>query len=197
MVERRPALTASARAGIRNLRSGQKKACGAVEQAKGAEARKQVSKKKAPAFVAANGVTRRRGDWQTRCGYPWAMDRFQRLFRNHYGRRARRATASGSRQDVAPLGDQAVVNGFAPQLAERPVYQGQAAAPGQFRDQRLDLDHDTEARRSPAARVFFEPSQASATPFADDLTRRVGPCRDSLAIPSLANNTILAPFTSR
>src|SRR6478736_10279889 len=39
-----------------------------------------------------------------------------------------------------------------------------------------------KARRSPAARVFFEPGQAlkmkTATPFADDLTRRVEPCRD-------------------
>ena len=32
--ERRPTLTASARAGVRNLRSGRKKACGAVEQKK-------------------------------------------------------------------------------------------------------------------------------------------------------------------
>src|SRR5262249_56791404 len=31
---RRPTLTASARAGVRNLRSGRKKACGAVEQKK-------------------------------------------------------------------------------------------------------------------------------------------------------------------
>jgi hypothetical protein len=39
-----------------------------------------------------------------------------------------------------------------------------------------------KARRSPAARVFFEPGQAlkmkTATPFAEDLTRRVEPCRD-------------------
>jgi hypothetical protein len=35
MAERRPALTASARAGAGNLRSGQKKTCGAVEQKKG------------------------------------------------------------------------------------------------------------------------------------------------------------------
>src|SRR5208337_4584756 len=39
-----------------------------------------------------------------------------------------------------------------------------------------------KARRSPAARVFFEPGQAlkmeTATPFADDLARRVEPCRD-------------------
>src|SRR6185295_14483966 len=34
MAERRPTLTASARAGVRNLRSGRKKACGAVEQKK-------------------------------------------------------------------------------------------------------------------------------------------------------------------
>jgi hypothetical protein len=32
--EQRPALTASARAGVRNLRSGRKKACGAIEQKK-------------------------------------------------------------------------------------------------------------------------------------------------------------------
>ena len=36
MAERRPALTASARVGVGNLRSGQKKACGAVEQKKDA-----------------------------------------------------------------------------------------------------------------------------------------------------------------
>ena len=41
MAERRPTLTASARDGVRNLRSGRKKACGAVEQKKGAVARKQ------------------------------------------------------------------------------------------------------------------------------------------------------------
>jgi hypothetical protein len=34
MAVRRPTLTASARAGVRNLRSGRKKACGAVEQKK-------------------------------------------------------------------------------------------------------------------------------------------------------------------
>ena len=34
MAERRPTLTASARVGVGNLRSGQKKACGAVEQKK-------------------------------------------------------------------------------------------------------------------------------------------------------------------
>jgi hypothetical protein len=34
MTERRPAVTASARVGVGNLRSGQKKACGAVEQKK-------------------------------------------------------------------------------------------------------------------------------------------------------------------
>ena len=34
MAERRPALTASARDGVGNLRSGRKKACGAVEQKK-------------------------------------------------------------------------------------------------------------------------------------------------------------------
>src|SRR6478672_12779704 len=44
---------------------------------------------------------------------------------------------------AADVGDQAVVNGFAPQLAERPVCQGQATARGQFTGQRLDLDHDT------------------------------------------------------
>jgi hypothetical protein len=50
MAERRPTLTASARAGVRNLRSGRKKACGAVEQKKAA---KQGKKEKALAFVAA------------------------------------------------------------------------------------------------------------------------------------------------
>ena len=53
---------------------------------------------------------------------------------------------------TADLGDQAVVNGFAPQLAERPVCQGQAAARGQFTGQRLDLDHDTGGKSAPVAR---------------------------------------------
>ena len=39
--ERRPTLTASARAGVRNLRSGRKKACGAVEQKKAQKQRKK------------------------------------------------------------------------------------------------------------------------------------------------------------
>ena len=42
MADRRPTLTASARAGVRNLRSGRKKACGAVEQKKVTEAREGV-----------------------------------------------------------------------------------------------------------------------------------------------------------
>jgi hypothetical protein len=41
MAERRPTLTASARAGVRNLRSGRKKACGAVEQKKAPKQRKK------------------------------------------------------------------------------------------------------------------------------------------------------------
>jgi hypothetical protein len=66
MAERRPTLTASAPAGVRNLRSGRKKACGAVEQKKApkqgrkksAKKRKKAQKsakkrKKALAFVAA------------------------------------------------------------------------------------------------------------------------------------------------
>ena len=40
MAERRPALTASARDGVGNLRSGRKKACGAVEQKKGGQIKK-------------------------------------------------------------------------------------------------------------------------------------------------------------
>ena len=40
MAERRPTLTASARAGVRNLRSGRKKACGAVKQKKDDEVKK-------------------------------------------------------------------------------------------------------------------------------------------------------------
>src|SRR5258706_2033497 len=55
MAERRPTLTASARDGVRNLRSGRKKACGAVEQKKGCQS-KQASKqasKKLLALVAA------------------------------------------------------------------------------------------------------------------------------------------------
>ena len=45
--ERRPTLTASARAGVRNLRSGRKKACGAVEQKKAPkQGRKRPSGKK-------------------------------------------------------------------------------------------------------------------------------------------------------
>jgi hypothetical protein len=39
--ERRPTLTASARAGVGNLRSGRKKACGAVEQKKAQKQRKK------------------------------------------------------------------------------------------------------------------------------------------------------------
>jgi hypothetical protein len=53
MAERRPTLTASARAGVRNLRSGRKKACGAVEQKKAAKQGRKKSGKKALAFVAA------------------------------------------------------------------------------------------------------------------------------------------------
>jgi hypothetical protein len=53
MAERRPALTASARGGVRNLRSGQKKACGAVEQKKGPKQESKSARKKALAFVAA------------------------------------------------------------------------------------------------------------------------------------------------
>src|SRR5215471_4544238 len=41
LAECRPALTAPARDGVRNLRSGRKKACGAVEQKKGAKSRKR------------------------------------------------------------------------------------------------------------------------------------------------------------
>ena len=51
--ERRPTLTASARAGVRNLRSGRKKACGAVEQKKAAKQGRKKSGKKTLAFVAA------------------------------------------------------------------------------------------------------------------------------------------------
>src|SRR6195256_3545112 len=40
LAERRPTLTASARAGVRNLRSGRKKACGAVKQKKDDEVKK-------------------------------------------------------------------------------------------------------------------------------------------------------------
>jgi len=39
-----------------------------------------------------------------------------------------------------------------------------------------------KTRRSPAARLFFEPGQAlkveTSTPLADDLARRIEPCRD-------------------
>jgi hypothetical protein len=45
--------TTSARAGVRNLRSGRKKACGAVEQKKAAKQGRKKSGKKALAFVAA------------------------------------------------------------------------------------------------------------------------------------------------
>src|SRR6266849_10776304 len=49
--ERRPALTASARAGVRNLRSGRKKACrrGRTKERR----RNKKARKKALAFVAA------------------------------------------------------------------------------------------------------------------------------------------------
>jgi hypothetical protein len=46
-----------------------------------------------------------------------------------------------------------------------------------------------KARRSPAARLIFEPGQAlemePTTPFADDLARRVEPCRDRVIGHSL------------
>jgi len=53
MAERRPTLTASARVGVGNLRSGQKKACGAVEQKKGPKQESKSARKKALAFVVA------------------------------------------------------------------------------------------------------------------------------------------------
>jgi hypothetical protein len=46
MAERRPTLTAFARAGVRNLRSGRKKACGAVEQKKAAKQGKKEKPEK-------------------------------------------------------------------------------------------------------------------------------------------------------
>ena len=46
MAERRPTLTASAPAGVRNLRSGRKKACGAVEQKKAPKQGRKKSGKK-------------------------------------------------------------------------------------------------------------------------------------------------------
>ena len=64
MAERRPTLTASARAGVRNLRSGRKKACGAVEQKKAAKQGRKKSGKKALAFVAA--IRERRNGRQAR-----------------------------------------------------------------------------------------------------------------------------------
>jgi hypothetical protein len=42
LAERRPTLTASARAGVRNLRSGRKKACGAVKQKKDDEVKSSL-----------------------------------------------------------------------------------------------------------------------------------------------------------
>ena len=53
IAERRPAVTASARVGVGNLRSGQKKACGAVEQKKGPTQESKSARKKVLAFVAA------------------------------------------------------------------------------------------------------------------------------------------------
>jgi len=53
MAERRPAVTASARGGVGNLRSGQKKACGVVEQKKGPKQESKSARKKVLAFVAA------------------------------------------------------------------------------------------------------------------------------------------------
>jgi hypothetical protein len=53
MAERRPTLTASARAGVGNLRSGQKKACGAVEQKKVPKQESKSARKKVLAFVVA------------------------------------------------------------------------------------------------------------------------------------------------
>ena len=49
--ERRPTLTASARVGVRNLRSGRKKACGAVEQKKGPKQESKSARKKESACV--------------------------------------------------------------------------------------------------------------------------------------------------
>jgi len=46
MAERRPAVTASARVGVGNLRSGQKKACGAVEQKKEPKQERKSARKK-------------------------------------------------------------------------------------------------------------------------------------------------------
>src|SRR5580704_7026158 len=43
MAERRPTLTAAERGAVRNLRSGRKKACGAVEQKKAQKLRKKAS----------------------------------------------------------------------------------------------------------------------------------------------------------
>ena len=53
MAERRPTLTASARVGVGNLRSGQKKACGAVEQKKVPKQESKSARKKVLALVAA------------------------------------------------------------------------------------------------------------------------------------------------
>ena len=65
MAERRPTLTPSARAGVRNLRSGRKKACGAVEQKKAPkQGRKHKAGRKALAFVAAIRK-RRNGDFRS------------------------------------------------------------------------------------------------------------------------------------
>src|SRR6516165_9582997 len=75
---------------------------------------------------------------------------------------------------AADLRDHTVLHGLAAQLGERPVRQRQSTTHGQFTGQGLDLDHDTggKARRSPPARLFFEPSQAlnveTPTPLAHD-----------------------------
>jgi hypothetical protein len=53
MTERRPAVTASARGGAGYLRSGQKKACGAVEQKKAPKVESKSARKKVLAFEAA------------------------------------------------------------------------------------------------------------------------------------------------
>jgi hypothetical protein len=58
LAERRPTLTASARAGVRNLRSGRKKACGAVKQKKDDEVKKtgEMSTRSATESHAAKKV---------------------------------------------------------------------------------------------------------------------------------------------
>ena len=56
MAERRPTLTASARAGVRNLRSGRKKACGRRQRKRSLAKVCEVARKAGADHVITDGV---------------------------------------------------------------------------------------------------------------------------------------------